>query len=112
VLVDCNMAELSNTSNPNALTSDIRDMMYGFGDVADPDPASVELMDGLVREYIAALCAGCCKVADLTNKLDKESVLFLVRKDRKKYDRVCKLLRANELVKRSTKIEFDDSVEE
>ena len=103
--------QLSNTHS-SALKKDLKEMMYGFGDSFEHDPESVALMEGFVLEYISVLCSGCCKVADLTNKLDKESVLFLIRKDKKKYDRVCKLLRANDLVKRNTKIEFDDAVEE
>jgi len=75
--------------------------MFGFGDVNNPLPESVELMEDLVFEYIIEMTQKASEVASKRGKLQTEDLLFLVRKDKKKYTRVVELLRMNEELKRA-----------
>jgi hypothetical protein len=49
----------------------------------------------LIHYFLKAL-----EVAEVTGKLDKECFMFLVRKDRHKFSRVNRLIKANEELKR------------
>ena len=93
--------------NTHPLARDIEEMMYGYGDSWPSNPESVKLMEALVTDYIHALCTNALKVSELTGKIDKESFLFLIRKDKVKYERVLKLLKVNEEMKSMQKIEFN-----
>jgi len=84
-------------------TRELRHMMYGFGDVFNPVPESVDLMEDLVVEYISEMTRKAMEVAAKRGKLQTEDLVFLVRKDRKKYTRVLELLRMNEELKRARK---------
>ena len=97
--------------NSHPLLRDIEEMMYGYGDAWPSDPESVKLMESLVTDYIQSLCTNALKVSELAGKIDKESFLFLVRKDKQKYERVVKLLRVNEDMKNMQKIEFNEDLE-
>jgi len=78
-------------------------MMYGFGDVVNPLPESVDLMEDLVVEYITEMTQKAMQIAAKRGKLKTEDLLFLVRKDGKKYTRVVELLRMNEELKNARK---------
>mmetsp|Transcript_22177 Transcript_22177/g.30407 ORF Transcript_22177/g.30407 Transcript_22177/m.30407 type:complete len:213 (+) Transcript_22177:1-639(+) len=91
----------------------IQEMMYGFGDthVFPPNEKSVTLLQNLVTNYIDDLSCRAAEVAELRNKdglgkLDKECFVFLVRKDRAKFQRVYKLLKASEELKTVQKLEI------
>ena len=81
------------------MTDDMMDMMYGFGDEWPPNPESVTMLENLVAEYIGNLASRALDVAEVTGKLDKECFMFLVRKDRLKFNRIQKLIKANEELK-------------
>eukprot|EP01111_Echinosteliopsis_oligospora_P009459 TRINITY_DN2776_c0_g1_i6.p2 TRINITY_DN2776_c0_g1~~TRINITY_DN2776_c0_g1_i6.p2 ORF type:complete len:115 (-),score=29.77 TRINITY_DN2776_c0_g1_i6:79-384(-) len=84
-------------------TRELRHMMYGFGDVMNPLPESVELVEDLVIEYISEMTRMAMEVGTKRGKLQTEDLVFLVRKDRKKYARVRELLRMNDELKRARK---------
>ena len=92
------------------LSRDIADMLFGFGDSWPPNHESVSLVEALTTEYIQDLGARALQVADLrpNGKLDKECFLYLVRKDRQKFQRASKLLAANKEIKRVQKVELMD----
>ena len=87
--------------------TDLEDMLYGFGDDWPPDASAVTLVDGLVTAYLGDLTSRAVEVADLRGKLDKESFMFLVRKDKKKFSRVHKLIKTNEELKAVQTVELD-----
>jgi len=74
------------------LTADIKEMMYGFGDCWPPDPEVVSFIDVLVKNYIEDLGQRANQIGDMRGRLDKDCFLFLVRKDRRKFQRVQRLL--------------------
>ena len=90
--------------------NDIEEMMYGFGDVWPPNPASVNLMEKLVTSYIEDLTERAIVVSELTGKLDKECFMYVVRKDRKKFNRIHQLITTNEELKEVQKVEFEQEV--
>lgn len=104
------MTELESKSNSvkkRKFFHDLEEMMYGFGDAEfPPNAASVELVEEFVTEYIQEVTSRAVNVAELTGKLDKDCFLYVVRKDRKKFNRVHKLLNASEEIKNAQKIEL------
>ena len=92
------------------LSNDIADMLFGFGDSWPPNSQTVNLVEALVTEYIKDLGARALQVADLrpNGKLDKECFLYLVRKDRSKFQRVNKLLVASREIKQAQIVEEHD----
>lgn len=105
-------------------------MMYGFGDDQNPYTESVDLLEDLVIEFITDMV--CCHPvvnhicrSDLflnprlsfqthkgmeigrTGRVQVEDIVFLVRKDQRKYARVKDLLTMNEELKKARKA-FDE----
>lgn len=88
---------------------DIEEMMYGFGDSWPPHPDSVKLMEEFINEYIEDITFRAMKVSELTGSLDKDCFLYVVRKDRKKFNRVHKLLSAFDEIKKVQKLEMKET---
>ena len=89
---------------------DISEMMFGFGDSWPPNTDAVRTVDSLVTEFIQDLGGRALRVAELRpdKRLDKECFLYLVRKDRKKFQRVHSLLVANEEIKKHRKLDIKE----
>lgn len=81
---------------------ELRCMMYGFGDDKNPYTESVELLEELVLKYITETTK---KAMDVKNngKITVEDIMYLIRKDKRKCDRVKELLLMNEELKKSRK---------
>jgi transcription initiation factor TFIID subunit 13 len=83
-------------------------MMYGFGDVSNPYDASVELLEDMVLDFIYEMTTRAIQIGK-KGKLQTEDLVFLIRKDRKKYARAIELLQMNEELKAARKaFETDD----
>jgi hypothetical protein len=82
---------------------DIEEMMFGFGDNWPPKEESVTLIECVVKKYIEDLTLRAKHISELTGKLDKECFMYVVRKDRAKFTRVCQLLRASEELQNAQK---------
>ena len=82
--------------------------MYGFGDSWPPNHGAVSVVESLVEDYIADLTARAEAVAQLRGKLDKECFMFVVRKDRAKFNRVHRLLKANDEIKSARQLEYKE----
>eukprot|EP00168_Porphyra_purpurea_P013336 TRINITY_DN3661_c0_g1_i2.p1 TRINITY_DN3661_c0_g1~~TRINITY_DN3661_c0_g1_i2.p1 ORF type:complete len:177 (-),score=49.01 TRINITY_DN3661_c0_g1_i2:15-545(-) len=69
-------------------------MMFGFGDSLTPSPASLQLMEEMVIEYIVALVTKTMDVAASRrrDRPDVTDVKFAIRKDDRKMQRVRYLL--------------------
>ncbi len=89
---------------------DISEMMFGFGDSWPPNTDAVRTVDNLVTEFIQDLGARALRVAEMRpdKRLDKECFLYLVRKDRKKFQRVHSLLAANAEIKKHRKLDIQE----
>ncbi|KAL3702300.1 hypothetical protein R1sor_020322 [Riccia sorocarpa] len=84
-------------------SKDLRLMMYGFGDDPDPLPETVQLVEDILLEYITEMIHKAQEVASKRGKLTTEDIMFLVRKDSRKFARVKELLAMNEELKKARK---------
>ncbi|KXJ11397.1 transcription initiation factor TFIID subunit 13 [Exaiptasia diaphana] len=81
---------------------ELRCMMYGFGDDQCPYTESVDFLEDLVIEYITEMTLKAMEVGK-KGKVHCEDIVFLIRKDPKKYARVKDLLTMNEELKKARK---------
>ncbi|XP_046849004.1 transcription initiation factor TFIID subunit 13-like [Xenia sp. Carnegie-2017] len=81
---------------------ELRCMMYGFGDDQAPFTESVDLLEDLVVEYISEMTLKAMAIGK-KGRVHVEDVVFLIRKDPKKYARVKDLLTMNEELKKARK---------
>lgn len=79
--------------------------MYGFGDVENPDPDSVELLEQFVIEYIQNISILAFKRSKRRgfNEIKLKDLLFVIKKDKKKFYRVPSLLSFYERLKKTKK---------
>jgi len=87
-------------------TKELRCMMYGFGDEQNPYSESVDLLEDLVIEYITEMTKRAMDVGK-AGKIAVEDMIFLIRKDPKKYSRVKELLLMSEELRKARKA-FDE----
>ncbi|XP_014217369.1 transcription initiation factor TFIID subunit 13 isoform X2 [Copidosoma floridanum] len=87
-------------------SKELRCMMYGFGDDQNPYTESVDLLEDLVIEYITEMTHRAMEIGR-TGRVQVEDIVFLVRKDSRKYARVKDLLTMNEELKKARKA-FDE----
>jgi transcription initiation factor TFIID subunit 13 len=84
-------------------------MMYGFGDVRNPRPDSVELLEDMVLEYITDLCLQASQSGSLrpNGKIKTDDFLFALRNDPAKLSRAQELLVLNDDLSKARKV-FDE----
>ncbi|XP_076444481.1 transcription initiation factor TFIID subunit 13-like [Babylonia areolata] len=87
-------------------SKELRCMMYGFGDDQNPYTESVDLLEDLVIEYITEMTKKAMEVGR-PGRIAVEDIIFLIRKDPKKYSRVKELLIMNEELRKARKA-FDE----
>ncbi|XP_012283523.1 transcription initiation factor TFIID subunit 13 isoform X1 [Orussus abietinus] len=87
-------------------SKELRCMMYGFGDDQNPYTESVDLLEDLVIEFITEMTHRAMEIGR-TGRVQVEDIVFLVRKDARKYARVKDLLTMNEELKKARKA-FDE----
>eukprot|EP00124_Ichthyophonus_hoferi_P003058 Ihof_evm5s242 gene=Ihof_evmTU5s242 len=68
-------------------SKEIRHMMYGFGDVVHPLRETVDVMEDVVYEFITEMMKKAMLVAARPGKVKTEDLVYLIRKDAKKYAR-------------------------
>eukprot|EP00455_Lapot_gusevi_P024205 TRINITY_DN2512_c0_g6_i1.p1 TRINITY_DN2512_c0_g6~~TRINITY_DN2512_c0_g6_i1.p1 ORF type:complete len:148 (-),score=28.61 TRINITY_DN2512_c0_g6_i1:154-534(-) len=83
--------EASSRHKPASFARELRPMMYGFGDEVCPLDESVDLMEDLAIEFIADMTRKAIEHAG-SERIRVEDILFVIRKDRAKYDRATELL--------------------
>ena len=64
-----------------------------------------------MNKYIEDLALRAEILAEIRGKVEKECFLFLVRKDRAKFYRIDRLLKANESLKKVRTITYDEAAE-
>ncbi|KAI8424453.1 hypothetical protein MSG28_002938 [Choristoneura fumiferana] len=87
-------------------SKELRCMMYGFGDDQNPYTESVDFLEDLVIEFLTETTHRAMEVGR-TGRVQVEDIIFLVRKDQRKYARVKDLLTMNEELKKARKA-FDE----
>lgn len=89
---------------------DLRYMMHGFGDDPMPYNETVDIMEDLVIEFIVEMTQRAMDVGK-KGKIHVEDILYLIRRDPKKYARVRDLLQMNEELKHAKRI-FESNQED
>ncbi|CAG8505787.1 546_t:CDS:2 [Paraglomus occultum] len=80
---------------------DLRLLMYGFGDVVNPAPDTVNVLEEMVIDYITDMCLKAAQSADNKVKVKVDDFKFILRHDTKKLARVEELLYMSEDIKRA-----------
>ncbi|KAH8353677.1 hypothetical protein KR084_012658 [Drosophila pseudotakahashii] len=96
----------TNSGRKRLFSKELRCMMFGFGDDKNPYTETVDLLEDLVIEYIAETTHRAMEIGR-TGRVQVEDIIFLVRKDQRKYARVKDLLTMNEELKKARKA-FDE----
>ena len=75
-------------------TNELKGIMYGFGDVENPDHESVELLQEYVIEYIQNIAYAAYRRNKRkgSNELSLRDLLYVLRKDKKRYYRIKNLI--------------------
>eukprot|EP00112_Aurelia_sp_Birch-Aquarium-sp1_P009586 Seg2094.1 transcript_id=Seg2094.1/GoldUCD/mRNA.D3Y31 product="Transcription initiation factor TFIID subunit 13" protein_id=Seg2094.1/GoldUCD/D3Y31 len=81
---------------------ELRCMMYGFGDDEVPYTESVDLLEDMLIAYITEMTQKAMQIGK-KGRVHVEDMVFLIRKDPKKYARVKELLTMNEELKKARK---------
>mmetsp|Transcript_33283 Transcript_33283/g.81659 ORF Transcript_33283/g.81659 Transcript_33283/m.81659 type:complete len:94 (+) Transcript_33283:53-334(+) len=89
-------------------------MMYGFGDVQKSHPGSVALMEEIMLEYMVGLVTKAATVAQSRgrDKPDIADVMFVVRKNPRKLERVRYLQEMNRTVQKAKGSMIEEVVDE
>ena len=103
-------AQPTATKKKRLFTRELRYMMHGFGDDPNPYSETVDLLEDLVIEFITETTTKAMEVGKSRGKVHVEDIIFLIRKDAKKYSRVKDLLMMNEELKKARKA-FDETAE-
>lgn len=96
----------SSSGRKRLFNKELRLMMYGFGDDQNPYTESVDLLEDLVIEFITEMTHRAMEIGR-TGRVQVEDIIYLVRKDQRKYARVKDLLTMNEELKKARKA-FDE----
>jgi transcription initiation factor TFIID subunit 13 len=88
---------------------DIKALMYGFGDVSNPLPESVEVMDELLEWFIIDLCERAQRKSTF-QKLKTTDFLLALENDPKKSARAHELLALDKELKQA-RATFGDTVQ-
>lgn len=81
-------------------TRELKYMMHGFGDDANPFEETVELVEDLVVDFITETTQKAMDVGK-GGKVHVNDIMFLIRRDSRKYARVRDLLMMNEELKKA-----------
>lgn len=98
-------ASFSKPSNAEPLnyTHEIQQMMYGFGDIAEPMLESAKIIEDVVLQQMRVIVRKACDIADRRASTKKntvisgEDLIFLLRKDKVKLRRLIKYLEIKDL---------------
>lgn len=89
---------------------ELRFMMHGFGDDPNPYSETVDLVEDLVMDFVTEMTFKAMEVGK-SGKVHVNDIIFLIRKDPKKYRRVKELLMMNEELKKARKAFEETGIE-
>lgn len=84
--------------------------MHGFGDDPNPYSETVDLVEDLVMDFVTEMTFKAMEVGK-SGKVHVNDIIFLIRKDPKKYRRVKELLMMNEELKKARKAFEETGIE-
>lgn len=96
------IAHSSQQQGKSLYGKELRCMMYGFGDDKNPYTESVEVLEELVLMYVTDTTRKAVN-NKRSSKITVDDIMYLVRRDKRKCDRVKELLLMNEELKKSRK---------
>lgn len=82
--------------------------MHGFGDDPNPYSESVDLLEELVVQFITEMTVKSMEVGR-SGRVHVNDIIFIIRKDKKKYARVKDLLNMKEQIDKAKKAFAEDS---
>ncbi|RVE70273.1 hypothetical protein OJAV_G00062200 [Oryzias javanicus] len=100
-------ADVSHGRRKRLFSKELRCMMYGFGDDQNPYTESVDILEDQVIEFITEMTHKAMSFGR-QGRVQVEDIVFLIRKDPRKFARVKDLLTMNEELKRARKA-FDEA---
>ncbi|KAA8497255.1 Transcription initiation factor TFIID subunit 13 [Porphyridium purpureum] len=79
---------------PRIFAQELRGMMYGFGDAVRPSKAAVDMMEEILLDHLFNLVSKTTEVAHIRkrDRPDITDVKFVIRRDRRRTQRVRYLL--------------------
>lgn len=86
---------------------DLKPMLYGFGDSSTPLSQTVEVVEDVMLEYVSTMMHKALDLAGPYAKLTEQDLLYLVRKDPRKYSRARELMKLQMDLNQARKA-FDD----
>jgi transcription initiation factor TFIID subunit 13 len=94
----------------NLFSNDLKSLMYAFGDVPNPHPESVAVLEDILQDYIVSICHEAYRMAVTANrqKIKVDDFKFAIRNDHKKLGRVDELLHLQREIAEARKT-FDNS---
>lgn len=94
----------------NLFSNDLKSLMYAFGDVPNPHPESVAVLEDILQDYIVSICHEAYRMAVAANrqKIKVDDFKFAIRNDPKKLGRVDELLHLQREIAEARKT-FDNS---
>lgn len=101
-MAEASFLKPSDTESLN-YTQEIRQMMHGFGDSSEPLFESAKIIEDVVLQQMKAIVRRACEIADRragskrSNVINGEDLLFLLRKDKAKLQRIVRYLELKEL---------------
>ena len=87
---------------------ELKYMMHGFGDDPNPYSETVDLVEELVVQFITEMTVKAMEVGK-SGRVHVNDIIFIIRKDPKKYARVKDLLMMKEQIDKAKKAFSDDS---
>lgn len=87
---------------------ELKYMMHGFGDDPNPYSETVDLVEELVIQFITEMTVKAMEVGK-SGRVHVNDIIFIIRKDPKKYSRVKDLLMMKEQIDKAKKAFSDDS---
>ena len=90
-------------------TREISSMMNAFGDVEDPLPASIAMLEEIFVDYLINMCQVAAQCSGNRNKVRVDDIMFCLRHDARKLGRTQELLRLQkEISDARRQYRFDD----
>ena len=83
-------------------------MMRGFGDDPNPHSETVDLIEELVIRFITEMTQKAMEVGK-SGRVQVNDIIFIIRKDQKKYSRVKELLTMKEQIDKAKKAFTEDA---
>ncbi|VDM20954.1 unnamed protein product [Hydatigera taeniaeformis] len=96
----------SDSQNIFLFTLIVRSMLYGFGDVENPLPETVAMVEEIAIQYILDMTRRAMEIGRV-GKITVEDIAYLVRSDPRKFSRAKELLLLSEELNKAKKA-FDN----